>query len=234
MGNSKVQNNFNFYFSAVFWAICKPRHWNLGIGIGIGTGIGTDITNTIISSSIRPTDTKLCRVVAQDEGISSSKSHDTSTTWSHDKLKNFISLLSQGLWTPNLAGWWLTMRGPHPQNHVTLQYRGHVTNNKRCISTFTRPMDPKLSQFETREPLPTKSRDTSITWLGGKSKTFYLHIHKLHGPQNLVGCWLRMRGPHLKSHVTLQLCGQMENQKRHIFSTTGPSRCKKKACARQK
>ena len=43
-----------------------------------------------------------------------------------------------------------------------------------------------------------------------------------------------MREPHLKSHVTLQLCGQMENQKRHIFSTTGPSRCKKKACARQK
>ena len=34
-------------------AICKPRHWNLGIGIGIGNGtrIGTNITNAIISSS---------------------------------------------------------------------------------------------------------------------------------------------------------------------------------------
>ena len=42
-------------------AICKPRHWNLGIGIGIG--IGTDITNVIISSSIRPMDPKLSRVV---------------------------------------------------------------------------------------------------------------------------------------------------------------------------
>ena len=28
-------------------SICKPRHWNLGIGIG------TDVTNAIISSSIR-------------------------------------------------------------------------------------------------------------------------------------------------------------------------------------
>ena len=89
------------------------------------------------------------------------------------------------------------------------------------------------SWLKTREPIPTKSRDTSITWLGGKSKTFYLHIHKAHGPLNLVGCWLRMRAPHLKSHVTIQLCGQMENQKRRIFSTTGSSRYKKKAYARQ-
>ena len=109
------------------------------------------------------------------------------------------------------------------------------------IKNVTSPLSQGLcilnlasSWLKTRESPPTKSRDTSITRLGDKSKTFDLHIHKGHGPQNLVGCWLRMRGPHLKSHVTLQLCGQMENQKRHIFSTTGRSRCKKKACARQK
>ena len=42
-------------------AICKPRHWNLGNGIGIG--IGTDITNVIISSSIRSMDSNRSRVV---------------------------------------------------------------------------------------------------------------------------------------------------------------------------
>ena len=42
-----------------FRAICKPRHWNLGIRIGIE--IGTDITN-VISSSIKSMDPKL-RVV---------------------------------------------------------------------------------------------------------------------------------------------------------------------------
>ena len=144
-----------------------------------------------ISTFTRPTDPKLCRVVAQDEEISSTKSHDTSTTWSHDKSKNFISLLLQGLWisnlvgwwlkmrgpthkfawhfdivvtwqiknvisplsqglcTPILARWWLRMRGPYPQSHVTLRYCGHVTNKKRYISTFTRPMDPKLSRMVT-------------------------------------------------------------------------------------
>ena len=47
-------------------AICKPRHWNLGIGIGIANGIGieTDFTNAIIFSSIRPMDPKLSRVVS--------------------------------------------------------------------------------------------------------------------------------------------------------------------------
>ena len=73
-------------------AICKPRHWNLGIGIGIGNenGIGTDIANVIISNFIGPMDPKLSRV----------------------------------------------MIGPNPQSHATLQYRGHVTNKKRYISTF--------------------------------------------------------------------------------------------------
>ena len=47
------------------WAIFKPRHWNLTIGIEIGNGIGieTDITNAIIFSSIWPMDPKLKRVV---------------------------------------------------------------------------------------------------------------------------------------------------------------------------
>ena len=65
--------------------ICKPRHWNLGIGIGIGIGIGTDITNVIVSSSIRPMDPKLSRVVTQDERTPPTKSRDTSISWSRDK-----------------------------------------------------------------------------------------------------------------------------------------------------
>ena len=63
-------------------------------------------------------------------------------TW---QIKNVISLLSQGLWIPNLAGWWLWMKGPHPQSHLTYQPHDHVTNQKRYISTFTRPMEPHLT-----------------------------------------------------------------------------------------
>ena len=77
-----------------------------------------------------------------------------------------------------------------PTIDVKPQYRGHVTNKKRYISTFTKPMDPKLSRIVTYDEGTslTKSRDTWITWSRVKSKTFYLHIHKDLGPQNLVGC----------------------------------------------
>ena len=64
-------------------AICKPRHWNLGIGIGIG--IGTDTTNAIISSYIRSMDNKPSRVMTWDEGTPPTKSRDTSISWSRDK-----------------------------------------------------------------------------------------------------------------------------------------------------
>ena len=70
--------------------ICKPRLWNLGIGIEFGIefriGIGTDIRNVIASASIRPMDPKLSRVVTQDEGPTPTKSHDTSITWSGDHV----------------------------------------------------------------------------------------------------------------------------------------------------
>ena len=79
----------------------------------------------------------------------------------------------QGLWTPNLAGWWLRMKRPHPQSQVTLRCRGHMTNEKRNIPIFTRPMYPKLSRVVTlneRTP-PTKSCDSSISWSRGKMKS---------------------------------------------------------------
>ena len=63
-----------------------------------------------------------------------------------------------GLWTPNLPGCWFGLRGPQPQSHVILQYRGHVKNQKRFIFTFTRPMDPKLGN------LGWGDRTYKITW----------------------------------------------------------------------
>ena len=64
-------------------AICKLRHCNLAIGIGIG--IGTDITDVIFSSSVRPMDPKLSRVVNLDERTPPTKSRGCSILWSRGK-----------------------------------------------------------------------------------------------------------------------------------------------------
>ena len=71
-------------------------------------------------------------------------------TW---QIKN-ISLLSQDLWTPNLAGWWLRMREIHLQSHVTLRLCGHVTNQKYFVFTFTRHKVHKLRRMVTRVRRP--------------------------------------------------------------------------------
>ena len=62
--NQSVVKNINmFFYGHVNMQPFYGPFVNLGIGIGIGTKIGTDIANAIISSSIRPMDTKLSRVV---------------------------------------------------------------------------------------------------------------------------------------------------------------------------
>ena len=100
-------------------------------------------------------------------------------------LQTPLFSVPQGLWTPNLAGWSLRMREPHPQNHVTPRYCGHVTSKKRYIFTFTRPMITKLSRVVTldEENPPRKSRDTLTKWSCDKQKIVYLHFRKTCGPQ---------------------------------------------------
>ena len=56
-----ITHSWKTFVADFFMAICKPRHWNLSIGIRIG--IRTDITNVIIFSSIRLMGRKLSRVV---------------------------------------------------------------------------------------------------------------------------------------------------------------------------
>ena len=137
-----------------------------------------------ISTFTKPMGPQLSRLVTLDEGLhpQSYVTFDHVVTW---QIKNVISPLSQGLWTPHLAEWCLRMRKPHPQSHVTLRHRGHLTNKKRYISTFIQCMDPKLSKVVTEHErnLPIKSRDTSVVWSRDKSKIFCLHFHKAQGPQ---------------------------------------------------
>ena len=63
-----------------------------------------------------------------------SMSHDSLTqksravTW---QMKNGIFFLGQSLWPPNLAGWWVIMRGTHPYCHMTLWSRSHMRSRDK-------------------------------------------------------------------------------------------------------
>ena len=60
------------------------------------------------------------------------------------QIKIVISSLSQGLWTPNLAGCLVRMSGS-PKIHVTLQFCSHMAIWKRHISSTTGPMASNLA-----------------------------------------------------------------------------------------
>ena len=149
---------YQIFFAILFsFAICNPWHWNIGIGItiGNGTGIGTDVKRVIICSSVMPMDPKFSTVATQDEGNPTQghvthRTRNLMVTW---QIKDVIFSLSQGLWTPNLAGWGLQMRGPH-SSHVIHQSSAHVKNLKYFIFNFTSPKAHKLSRVVTRIKRP--------------------------------------------------------------------------------
>ena len=83
------------------------------------------------------------------------------------------------------------MREHHPQftRHIDTWTLGHMANQRLCISTFSRPMDPKLSTVVTQDKgtSPAGLRNRSIKWSRDKSKLFHLYFHKVQGPQTQQG-----------------------------------------------
>ena len=76
-----------------------------------------------------PMTTKLGWVVTYYQGLPPMKPHNTLITWSCKimrQTKTIISPLPYWLWPPNLAGWWLTVRGSHPFSYMALLAHGLV------------------------------------------------------------------------------------------------------------
>ena len=113
---------------------------------------------------------KLGRLGICKEELHSINSHTHLITWSSKIMRNirFVkSLLHQGLWSSDLARWWLTMRNFHPQLHnlfntCSLEAMWEIKN----ISTTTMPMTTKPDRVVTfNEELPCiNSGDPFITW----------------------------------------------------------------------
>ena len=121
--------------------ICKPRHWNLSIGIGIGT----DITNVIISSSIRPMDPQLSRVVTQGEKIPPTKSCDSSISRSRGKIKRYIFTFARPIY-PKLRNVVTQDEGTPPTKSCDTSTTWSCDNSKTLYLHFHKAYGPQTYQ----------------------------------------------------------------------------------------
>ena len=117
------------------------------------------------------------------------------------------------------------MKGPHPQSHVTHRPRGHVTNQKRYISTFTRPMVSKIwPGVDSGYGGPTKY----ITWHFNAAVTWQFKNVLFPQPQglwppNLTGWLLRLSHHHAQSQTTLLFRGHVTKMLYlHFLMAYGP------------
>ena len=77
------------------------------------------------------------------------------------------------------------MREPHPQSHVTRRPLGHVTTKRRYISTFIRPMDPKLSRILATLCLLRYEVCAEGNWVFQVSAYFYPSLSKKYNISNV-------------------------------------------------
>ena len=78
--------------------------------------------------------TKPGRVVAYDKTNSPVMSDESLITWSREftwLIQSLISLFSQGLWLPNMTGWWLMVRRTYLWTHMILWQSGDVRSRDK-------------------------------------------------------------------------------------------------------
>ena len=128
---------------------------------------------------------------------------DIMITW---QIKGVISPLSQGRKPPNLAGWWLGIRQPHTLIHMTHLIHEQVTNQKRYISTSTRPLLPPRAWQVAKLEWEGPSKMSRDTWQF--RNVIFLQPQCLR-PRNLAGWVNRLVGRHAHSQMTLLFHGHV-------------------------
>ena len=77
--------------------------------------------NHSISHTRVLTDTRRGRMITYLDGLLPIKSFDPFIAWSCEivwQIKSIISSVQQCLWPPDLAGWWLILRGSYRYSHM--------------------------------------------------------------------------------------------------------------------
>ena len=115
--------------------------------------------------------TKLGRVGIYNQKLPSINSHNPLITWSCKvtwNIRSVISSIQRGLWPPNMARWWLTMRSFQPKKYTTLWTYGQVRprDKLKTYLYYRNAYASKPGRFITyNEELPSiRSGKPLITW----------------------------------------------------------------------
>ena len=147
-----------------------------------------------------PIVTKLGKMVTDSEKLLPIKSHDPliicsyKITW---QTKTIISQRLECLWSPNMVGWWLTLRAPNckvnwplnPLNcSITWQILNHYisTNAGPMKIIFSRGLARSWENLKLKHSYPLSHmilRSFGITRSCDKLKPFYLHYRNAYGHQ---------------------------------------------------
>ena len=121
-----------------------------------------------------------------------------------------ISPVPQCLWLPRMAGWWVTMTGPHSQSFSTLWLHGLARSHEKYnhyIFTTVVPMATKFGRTVTYLGglPPIKLLDPSVTWsckITWQTKIIISALPQCLWSPNLASWWLTLRGFQADSHMT--------------------------------
>ena len=93
------------------------------------------------------------------------RSFDHVVLQGHVKCFSYFIAATQGLWSLNLARWWLAIRNFNPLSHTTLWTRSHVRLHDILKAFYLHYHNTHGHQITCNEELPPiKSHDHLITW----------------------------------------------------------------------
>ena len=116
---------------------------------------------------------------------------------------------------------WIRVKESHPPSHVTHWSFDHVIWKITLSPPSLGKGSPILARCDLRWSQPSSLIYHVITLYSQKGAS---PVSQCQWPSNLVGLWVRVKGPHLLFQVTCQSCDHEPFETRHVSTNARPKK----------